>query len=56
MSNKELILNIFCCLANLIVIILCFAIAIFKDWWLCLLLPLILHFKIRKEDENEQIR
>lgn len=54
MSDKELILNIACCIANLIIIILCFAIAIFKDWWLCLLLPLILHFSInRKDDEDE---
>ena len=54
MSDKELIINICCIISNLIIIILCFAIAIFKGWWLCLLLPLILNFRInRKEDEDE---
>ena len=54
MNKNELILNIFSILANIILIILCFAVAIIKDWWLCILIPLLFHFKIvTRSDEDE---
>lgn len=54
MDKNELILNIFSVLGNIILIILCFAVAIIKDWWLCILIPLLFHFKIvTRSDEDE---
>lgn len=54
MNKNELILNIFNVLANIILIILCFAVAIIKDWWLCILIPLVFHFRIEtRSDEDE---
>ena len=53
MNKNELILNIFSVLANIILIILCFAVAIIKNWWLCILIPLVFHFKIVGSDEDE---
>ena len=53
MSKNELILNIFSVLGNIILIILCFAVAIIKNWWLCILLPLVFHFRLVGSDEDE---
>ena len=53
MDKNELILNIFSVLANIILIILCFAVAIIKDWWLCMIIPLVFHFKIIGSGEDE---
>lgn len=54
MSNKELILNICVVIANLILIGLCFAIAIIKNWWLCLLIPILFNFKIERKDDKDE--
>ena len=53
MNKNELILNIFSVLANIILIILCFTVAIIKDWWLCILIPLVFHFRLVGSDEDE---
>jgi len=53
MDNKELIINVLSVLANIILIILCFATAIVKDWWLCLLIPCIFNFKIIYREDND---
>ena len=53
MSKNELILNIFSVLGNIILIALCFAAAIIKDWWLCILIPFVFHFRIVGSDIDE---
>ena len=53
MNKNELILNIFSVVANIILITLCFAVAIIKDWWLCILIPLVFHFRLVRSGEDE---
>ncbi len=53
MNKSKLILNILIVVANIILIALCFAVAIIKNWWLCILLPLVFHFRIVGSDEDE---
>lgn len=54
MNKNELILNIFSVIGNIILIILCFTVAIIKNWWLCILIPFVFHFKIvTRSDEDE---
>lgn len=53
MSKNELILNILIVVANIILIALCFAVTIIKNWWLCILLPLVFHFRLVGSDEDE---
>ena len=54
MSKNELILNIFSVLGNIILIILCFATAIIKDWWLCMLIPFVFHFRIVTRSDKDE--
>ncbi len=53
MNKNKLILNILIVVANIILIALCFVIAIIKDWWLCILIPLVFHFRLVRSGEDE---
>ena len=54
MDWNKFLLNTMLIIANLILIFLCFEIAIIKNWWLCLLIPLFYNFSLDKNEENKE--